>query len=101
MARLVEGVGPLFGGALASRLHGHSMHGDPAISSMVQRIMNSVCSPLYSMINRWVLHGELLDPNKEVHCLFVLFLSLKFKYSSLHCMYVCMYICMYVCMYCG
>jgi gamma-tubulin complex component 3 len=73
MARLVEGVGPLYGGALASRLHGHSMHGDPAISSMVQRIMNSVCSPLYSMINRWILHGELLDPNKEVH--FFVFLT--------------------------
>ena len=47
MARLVEGAGPLAGGALASRLHGHSQHGDPAVSSLVQRMMNSVCAPLY------------------------------------------------------
>ena len=65
MARLVDGAGPLSGGALASRLHGHSKHGDPAISMLVQRMMNSVCSPLYGMINRWILHGELLDIHKE------------------------------------
>ena len=65
MARLVEGVGALSGGALASRLHGHSMHGDQSISSMISRMMNTVCTPLYSMINRWILHGELTDGNKE------------------------------------
>ena len=91
MARLVEGVGPLYGGALASRLHGHSMHGDPAISSMVQRIMNSVCSPLYSMINRWILHGELLDPNKEVH--FFCF----FNYHSLiHYIFIYLFIYLFI-----
>ena len=65
MARLVESAGPLAGGALASRLHGHSKHGDLAVSGFVQRVMNSVCTPVYNMINRWILHGELLDPHKE------------------------------------
>jgi len=65
MARLVEGAGPLAGGALASRLHGHTRHGDAAVHSMVSRVMSAVCAPLYGMLERWVLHGELHDPHQE------------------------------------
>ena len=65
MARLVEGAGPLTGGALASRLHGHTRHGDAAVHSMVSRVMSAVCAPLYGMLERWVLHGELHDPHQE------------------------------------
>jgi len=65
MAKLADGAGPLIGGALASRLHGYCRHGDPGIASFVQRIMHSVCTPLYSMLVRWVTHGELVDPHKE------------------------------------
>ena len=65
MARLVEGVGPLTGGALASRLHGHAQHGDPQVRTIVQRIMDSVSSPLYVMMTRWILHGDINDPFQE------------------------------------
>lgn len=65
MARLVDGAGPLIGGALASRLHGHALHGDPAVQQIVQRMMDSVCTPLYTILSRWVLHGELYDPFEE------------------------------------
>ena len=65
MARLVEGAGPLFGGALASRLHGHTRHGDQAVLNLVNRVMGAVCTPLYGMLERWILHGELHDPKEE------------------------------------
>lgn len=65
MARLVESAGPLTGGALASRLHGHAQHGDPQVRIIVQRIMDSVSSPLYVMMTRWILHGDINDPFQE------------------------------------
>lgn len=65
MARLVDGANVLSGGALASRLHGHGRHGDKFISIFVQRIMDHVCVPLYNMITRWILYGDLQDPYEE------------------------------------
>ena len=65
MARLVEGAGPLIGGALASRLHGHTRHGDDGVRSLVSRIMKATAAPLYGMLERWVLHGELHDSQQE------------------------------------
>eukprot|EP00605_Chrysophyceae_sp_TOSAG23-4_P001406 GSChrysophyteH1.ASY1.ANO1.1528.1 assembled CDS len=65
LAKLVESAGPLRGGALASRLHSHKRHGDKAIKDMVNRIMKTVCAPIYSMLERWILHGELHDPYHE------------------------------------
>ncbi len=54
IARLVDSAGPLTGGALTSRLHYHSRHGDPAASVLIQRVMYSVCVPLYTILTRWV-----------------------------------------------
>lgn len=65
MARLVESVGPLSGGALASRLFGHSKHGDAAVRGFVTRVTASACSPLTAMLTRWLVHGELQDPHRE------------------------------------
>lgn len=65
MARLVEGAGPLIGGALASRLHGHTRHGDDGVRTLVSRIMKATAAPLYGMLERWVLHGELHDSQQE------------------------------------
>ncbi len=65
MARLVDNAGPLKGGALASRLHGHTQNGDPATSDLVKRVLGTVCAPIYDMLGRWVLHGELHDPYQE------------------------------------
>jgi gamma-tubulin complex component 3 len=65
MARLVDAAGTLTGGALVSRLHAHSLHGALTSSVLVQRVMDSVCVPLYTMLSRWLLHGELHDPHNE------------------------------------
>jgi gamma-tubulin complex component 3 len=65
MAKLVDGVGPLAGGALLSRLHGHSRHGDPMIATFVQRLLHGTSAPLHTMLHKWVVHGELNDPYRE------------------------------------
>jgi hypothetical protein len=65
MARLVDCASTLNGGSLASRLHSHSRHGDLASSTFVQRIMDSVCSPIFSMLIRWLINGEIHDHCKE------------------------------------
>lgn len=65
MARLVDGVSNLTGGALISRLHAHSRHGDEEYARLIQRILDSVCAPIDNMLTRWLLHGELNDPHRE------------------------------------
>ncbi|KAJ1441455.1 Spc98 family-domain-containing protein, partial [Ochromonadaceae sp. CCMP2298] len=65
MATIVDGARPLHGGALVSRLYSHSLHGDPATSLLVERVITAVCAPLYTMLARWVLYGELADPHRE------------------------------------
>jgi hypothetical protein len=52
LARMVDGALPLRGGALVSRLYGHIQHGDPATRSLVRRVMDSVCAPLYTVMSR-------------------------------------------------
>lgn len=66
MARLVDGAEPLSGGALASRLHGHTKHGDLAMASFVQRVMDSVCEPLYNMLSRCLQHNAHKNNNRIV-----------------------------------
>jgi len=63
MARMVDGALPLRGGALVSRLYAHTQHGDPATKALVRRVLDSVCAPLYTVLSRWVLYGELQDPH--------------------------------------
>lgn len=91
IARLVEAISALSGGALVSRLHKYTLHGDVRMSEFSQRIMQSVCAPIYHMIARygrqtlmplkivvlylfaayfihccrWILYGELQDPYNE------------------------------------
>ena len=54
MARMVDGALPLRGGALVSRLYAHTRHGDPATRALVQRVLDSVCAPLYTVLSRCV-----------------------------------------------
>ena len=52
LARLVDGVLPLQGGAVASRLQGYAISGDPVSRAVVKRVMVSVCHPVYAMLIR-------------------------------------------------
>eukprot|EP01039_Chlorochromonas_danica_P001201 gene1202-1311_t len=65
LARLVDGAIGLTGGALISRIYAHCRHGDHQVAKVVQRVMDNVCVPLYTYLSRWMLEGELSDPQQE------------------------------------
>lgn len=65
MARLLDCSNILSGGALASKLHAHGQHGEQVVHVFINRIMDHICIPLYNMLVRWILHGELQDPHNE------------------------------------
>lgn len=53
------------GGYLASGIHSFIEHGDPDLQCLVKGVLSEVCKPLYSMLTKWLLDGELCDPHKE------------------------------------
>ncbi|KAJ4428063.1 hypothetical protein ANN_24077 [Periplaneta americana] len=53
------------GGALASCVHGFLQHGNPVIRETVKNLLGAVCKPMYVMLSRWILDGELEDPHGE------------------------------------
>ena len=65
MAQLVRSCGALKGGALSVAIHRHERHGDPDVSTYVRHLLRQTLSPLFEMLRRWVLHGELHDPHHE------------------------------------
>ncbi|KAG6969218.1 hypothetical protein JG688_00005401 [Phytophthora aleatoria] len=65
MARLIDSVEGLRGGALASGIHSHVLHGDPDVSQSVQRVLKQIAAPIVRMIKRWVFEGELEDVHGE------------------------------------
>ncbi|KAJ0981208.1 hypothetical protein J5N97_009463 [Dioscorea zingiberensis] len=65
MAVLVDGCKDLRGGAMAGAIHGHAQHGDPLVQEFMGRLLRRVCSPLFEMVQSWVLEGELEDMFSE------------------------------------
>ncbi|XP_021924239.1 gamma-tubulin complex component 3 homolog isoform X2 [Zootermopsis nevadensis] len=53
------------GGEMASCVHGFLQHGDPVIRETAKNLLGAVCKPLYVMLSRWILDGELEDPYSE------------------------------------
>ncbi|CAH0479678.1 unnamed protein product [Peronospora belbahrii] len=65
MGRLIDSVEGLRGGALASGIHLHLLHGDPDVSEFVQAVLKQIAAPIIRMIKRWVFEGELEDVHGE------------------------------------
>ncbi|XP_061346388.1 gamma-tubulin complex component 3 [Gastrolobium bilobum] len=61
MSDLVDKCRVLRGGAMAGAIHLHAQHGDPLVHEFMRRLLQRVCSPLFEMVRRWVLEGELED----------------------------------------
>ncbi|CAL1372363.1 unnamed protein product [Linum trigynum] len=61
MAVLVDTCKVLKGGAMAGSIHLHAQHGDPLVHEFMKSLLRRVCSPLFEMVRRWVLEGELED----------------------------------------
>ncbi|XP_071440616.1 gamma-tubulin complex component 3-like [Hetaerina americana] len=53
------------GGALAGGVHAFLHHGDPLVRETMKHILGAVCKPLYVMLSRWILDGEIDDPYGE------------------------------------
>lgn len=53
------------GGALVSTVHGFLRNGDKYACNIVHTLLVAVCKPLYAMLSRWILDGELEDPFQE------------------------------------
>ncbi|GLG92787.1 Gamma-tubulin complex component 3, partial [Gryllus bimaculatus] len=53
------------GGALASAVHSFLQSGDPVERRTARHLLAAVCKPLYLMLSRWVVDGELEDPYGE------------------------------------
>ncbi|KAI4348797.1 hypothetical protein L6164_009475 [Bauhinia variegata] len=61
MADLVDKCRVLRGGAMAGAIHLHGQQGDPLVHEFMMKLLQRVCSPLFEMVRRWVLEGELED----------------------------------------
>lgn len=53
------------GGALITAVHGFLQHGSKCAQQVSEKVLTSVCKPLYIMMSRWLLDGEINDPCNE------------------------------------
>ena len=65
LAQLVRGTSKLKGGAMTVAIERLRRHGDPAVAGHVSHLLKRACEPLFGMLRRWLLHGELDDPHDE------------------------------------
>jgi len=65
MAIIVDTCKGLKGGTLASKIHSFLQHGDPSYRTFVTRLMRQICRPIFAMLRRWIIEGQLEDPFHE------------------------------------
>ncbi|XP_060528950.1 gamma-tubulin complex component 3 [Cylas formicarius] len=53
------------GGELITAIHGFLQHGSKCAQEVSERVLKAVCKPLYIMLSRWLLDGEINDPCNE------------------------------------
>lgn len=64
-AALADSVKGLKGGALATAVQRYAQHGDPFVRGLLVGVLTATCSPIYDMLERWMLEGRLEDPHGE------------------------------------
>jgi len=65
MAIIVDTCKGMKGGSLASKIHSFLQHGDPAYRTFITRLMRQICRPIFAMLRRWMVDGQLEDPFHE------------------------------------
>jgi len=65
LVELVTAAGSSRGGSLASCIYAFINHGDPGLKACVSTLLTAACRPLYTMLIRWILDGNLEDPHQE------------------------------------
>jgi hypothetical protein len=53
------------GGALVSKIHSRTKHGDPFARQFTNQILEEVSNPFFRTLQRWIFSGELHDPFNE------------------------------------
>lgn len=53
------------GGALVSKIHSRTAHGDPVVRQFTDQILEEVSKPFFLTLQKWITSGELHDPFKE------------------------------------
>ncbi|OCF44974.1 gamma-tubulin complex component 3 [Kwoniella heveanensis CBS 569] len=65
MSLVVDEAKNAHGGALVSKIHSHTSHGDPLIRRFTDQILEEVSKPFFATLQRWIFSGDLQDPFKE------------------------------------
>ncbi|WRT65700.1 uncharacterized protein IL334_002646 [Kwoniella shivajii] len=65
MSMVVDEAKSVHGGALVSRIHKHTSHGDPLIRRFTDQILEEVSKPFFATLQRWIFSGDLNDPFNE------------------------------------
>uniref|UniRef100_A0A1I8N3G9 Uncharacterized protein n=1 Tax=Musca domestica TaxID=7370 RepID=A0A1I8N3G9_MUSDO len=71
LAAIAEACQEKKGGALASTVHGFLSSGNPMVKNLAKELLVAICGPLYQMLTKWLLEGEICDPHGEffIECL--------------------------------
>ena len=71
LATIAEACQEKKGGALASTVHGFLSNGNPMVKNIAKELLLAICGPLYQMLTKWLLEGEICDPHGEffIECL--------------------------------
>ncbi|WVQ93414.1 hypothetical protein IAU59_000485 [Kwoniella sp. CBS 9459] len=65
MSLVVDEAKSAHGGALVSKIHSHTSHGDPSIRRFTDQVLEEVSKPFFATLQRWIFSGDLHDPFKE------------------------------------
>ncbi|XP_073830079.1 gamma-tubulin complex component 3 isoform X2 [Musca autumnalis] len=65
LAAVAEACQEKKGGALASTVHGFLSSGNPMVKHLAKELLMAICGPLYQMLTKWLLEGEICDPHGE------------------------------------
>ncbi|XP_062538954.1 gamma-tubulin complex component 3 [Armigeres subalbatus] len=65
LAQISESCKELKGGALATIVYDYTTNGDPENRRLAIELLRSACIPLQQALIRWLIDGEIVDPNGE------------------------------------
>lgn len=65
LALISESCKELKGGALATVVYDYTTNGHPENRKLAQELLRSACIPLQQALIRWLIDGEIVDPNCE------------------------------------
>ncbi|RZB40076.1 gamma-tubulin complex component 3 [Asbolus verrucosus] len=65
LAYIAEQCNDKKGGALVTAVHGFLQHGSKCAQEVSEKVLTAVCKPLYIMLWRWLLDGEINDSCNE------------------------------------